>query len=49
MSIYIKAMRLPFLTGSLIPVILAAALSFLHGSVHIGRLILTSEKCIPGF
>ena len=41
MSIYIKAMRLPFLTGSLIPVILAAALSFLHGSVHIGRLILT--------
>ena len=39
MNIYAKAMRLPFLTGSLIPVILAAALSFLHGSLHIGRLI----------
>lgn len=40
MNIYVKAMRLPFLTGSLIPVILAAALSLLHGSVDIGRLIL---------
>ncbi|MBW2019945.1 MAG: prenyltransferase [Deltaproteobacteria bacterium] len=39
MNIYVKAMRLPFLTGSLIPIILAAALSFLHGSLHIGRLI----------
>jgi 1,4-dihydroxy-2-naphthoate octaprenyltransferase len=41
MSIYVKAMRLPFLTGSLIPVILAAALSLQHGSVDVGRLILT--------
>jgi len=40
MNIYAKAMRLPFLTGSLIPVILAAALSLFHGSVDIGRLIL---------
>ncbi len=40
MNIYVKAMRLPFLTGSLIPVILAAALSFLHGSLYIGRLVL---------
>jgi 1,4-dihydroxy-2-naphthoate octaprenyltransferase len=40
MNIYVKAMRLPFLTGSLIPVILAAALSFLHGSLYLGRLIL---------
>jgi 1,4-dihydroxy-2-naphthoate octaprenyltransferase len=40
MNIYIKAMRLPFLTGSLIPVILAAALSFLHGSFQFSRLIL---------
>lgn len=39
MNIYVKAMRLPFLTGSLIPVILAAALSFLHGSLHTGQLI----------
>jgi 1,4-dihydroxy-2-naphthoate octaprenyltransferase len=38
-NIYVKAMRLPFLTGSLVPVILAAALSFLHGSLHIGQLI----------
>lgn len=41
MNIYVKAMRLPFLTGSLIPVILAAALSFQHGSLDVGRLILT--------
>ncbi|MBE9580355.1 MAG: 1,4-dihydroxy-2-naphthoate octaprenyltransferase [Proteobacteria bacterium] len=34
MNIYVKAMRLPFLTGSLIPVMLAAALSFLHGTLH---------------
>lgn len=34
MKIYVKAMRLPFLTGSLMPVILAAALSFLHGAFH---------------
>ncbi len=40
MNIYVKAMRLPFLTGSLIPVILAAALGFLHGSLDIGRLVL---------
>jgi 1,4-dihydroxy-2-naphthoate octaprenyltransferase len=40
MNIYIKAMRLPFLTGSLIPVILAAAFSWLHGAVDIGRVIL---------
>jgi 1,4-dihydroxy-2-naphthoate octaprenyltransferase len=40
MNIYAKAMRLPFLTGSLMPVILAAAFSWLHGSVDIGRLIL---------
>ena len=40
MNIYVKTMRLPFLTGSLIPVILAAALSFLHGSLYLGRLIL---------
>jgi len=40
MNIYAKAMRLPFLTGSFIPVILAAALGFLHGSLHIGRFIL---------
>jgi 1,4-dihydroxy-2-naphthoate octaprenyltransferase len=40
MNIYVKAMRLPFLTGSLIPVLLAGALSFLHGSLHIGPLIL---------
>jgi 1,4-dihydroxy-2-naphthoate octaprenyltransferase len=39
MNIYVKAMRLPFLTGSLIPVILAGAFSWLHGSVDIGRLI----------
>jgi len=39
MNIYVKAMRLPFLTGSLIPVILAAALGFLHGSLDIGRLV----------
>ncbi len=39
MNIYAKAMRLPFLTGSLIPVILATGLSFLHGSLHVGRLI----------
>lgn len=40
MNIYAKAMRLPFLTGSLIPVILAAALSFLHGSLHFAPLML---------
>ena len=40
MNVYVKAMRLPFLTGSLIPVILAGALSWLHGSFHVGRLIL---------
>ena len=40
MNIYVKAMRLPFLTGSLMPVMLAAALSFLHGCLHPGRLIL---------
>jgi 1,4-dihydroxy-2-naphthoate octaprenyltransferase len=40
MNIYVKAMRLPFLTGSLIPVILAAAFSWLHGSLDLGRLIL---------
>jgi 1,4-dihydroxy-2-naphthoate octaprenyltransferase len=39
-NIYVKAMRLPFLTGSLIPVILAAAFSWLHGPMDIGRLIL---------
>jgi 1,4-dihydroxy-2-naphthoate octaprenyltransferase len=39
-NIYVKAMRLPFLTGSLIPVLLAAALSFLHGSFHLWPLIL---------
>jgi 1,4-dihydroxy-2-naphthoate octaprenyltransferase len=33
-------MRLPFLTGSLIPVILASAFSWLHGSLDFGRLIL---------
>ncbi|UCD87819.1 MAG: prenyltransferase [Desulfobacterales bacterium] len=41
MNIYVKAMRLPFLTGSLIPVILAAALSFQHGYLDVWRLILT--------
>jgi 1,4-dihydroxy-2-naphthoate octaprenyltransferase len=41
MSIYIKAMRLPFLTGSLIPVILAAALGFQHGYLDIMRLVLS--------
>jgi 1,4-dihydroxy-2-naphthoate octaprenyltransferase len=40
MSIYIKAMRLPFLTGSLIPVVLAAALGFQHGYLDIMRLVL---------
>jgi len=40
MNIYVKAMRLPFLTGSLIPVILAAALSFQHGVLDVGKLIL---------
>jgi len=41
MKIYIKAMRLPFLTGSLIPVILAAALGFQHGYLDIMRLVLS--------
>ncbi|MBW2171418.1 MAG: 1,4-dihydroxy-2-naphthoate octaprenyltransferase [Deltaproteobacteria bacterium] len=40
MNIYVKAMRLPFLTGSLVPVILAAAFSWLHGSLDLGRLVL---------
>jgi 1,4-dihydroxy-2-naphthoate octaprenyltransferase len=40
MNIYVKAMRLPFLTGSLIPVILAAALGFQHGYLDIMRLVL---------
>jgi 1,4-dihydroxy-2-naphthoate octaprenyltransferase len=40
MNMYVKAMRLPFLTGSLIPVILAAALSYLHGSFHVFPLII---------
>ncbi len=40
MNTYVKAMRLPFLTGSLIPVILAAAFSWLHGSLDFGRLVL---------
>jgi len=40
MNTYVKAMRLPFLTGSLIPVILAAAFSWLHGSLDLGRLVL---------
>lgn len=34
MNVYVKAVRLPFLTGSLIPVILASALGFLHGYFH---------------
>jgi 1,4-dihydroxy-2-naphthoate octaprenyltransferase len=41
MNIYARAMRLPFLTGSLIPVILAAALSFQHGYLDVWRLFLT--------
>ena len=40
MNTYVKAMRLPFLTGSLIPVILASAFSWLHGSLDFGRLVL---------
>ncbi len=40
MNTYVKAMRLPFLTGSLIPVILAAAFSWLHGSLDFERLVL---------
>jgi len=40
MNTYAKAMRLPFLTGSLIPVILAAAFSWMHGSLDFGRLVL---------
>lgn len=40
MNTYVRAMRLPFLTGSLIPVILAGALSYLHGSLHLGPFIL---------
>lgn len=40
MNVYVKAMRLPFLTGSLIPVILAAAFSWLHGSLDFGHLVL---------
>ncbi len=40
MNICIRAMRLPFLTGSLIPVVLGAALSFVHGSLDILRLVL---------
>ncbi len=40
MNIYVKAMRLPFLTGSLMPVILGAALSFSHGSLQILPFIL---------
>jgi 1,4-dihydroxy-2-naphthoate octaprenyltransferase len=31
MNIYVRAMRLPFLTGSLIPVLLAAGLAYHHG------------------
>lgn len=40
MNVYFRAMRLPFLTGSLMPVIVAGALSWLHGSLDAGRLIL---------
>jgi len=40
MNIYVKAMRLPFLTGSLIPVILAGAFSYLHGSFQVLPLII---------
>ncbi|MHB8843098.1 MAG: prenyltransferase, partial [Candidatus Aquicultor sp.] len=31
MNIYVRAMRLPFLTGSLIPVLLAAGQAYHHG------------------
>lgn len=40
MNIYLKAMRLPFLTGSLMPVLLAAALSYLHGSLQLWPLLM---------
>ena len=40
MNTYIKAMRLPFLSGSLTPVVLAGALSFVDGSFQLWRLIL---------
>ncbi|MDY6951888.1 MAG: 1,4-dihydroxy-2-naphthoate octaprenyltransferase [Thermodesulfobacteriota bacterium] len=40
MNTYVKAMRLPFLTGSLIPVILAGAFSYLHGSFQVLPLII---------
>jgi 1,4-dihydroxy-2-naphthoate octaprenyltransferase len=39
MNTYVKAMRLPFLTGSLIPVVLAAALSYLHSSFQVSSLV----------
>jgi 1,4-dihydroxy-2-naphthoate octaprenyltransferase len=38
MNIYVRAMRLPFLTGSLMPVILAAALGWVHGAIDWKRL-----------
>jgi 1,4-dihydroxy-2-naphthoate octaprenyltransferase len=40
MNIYAKAMRLPFLTGSLLPVVLAGALSYLHGSFRFLPLVI---------
>lgn len=40
MHVYIRAMRLPFLTGSLIPALLAAALAFHHGFFRIRELLL---------
>jgi 1,4-dihydroxy-2-naphthoate octaprenyltransferase len=41
MNVYIQAMRLPFLTGSLVPVLLASALAYSHGFFHVFEFLLT--------
>jgi 1,4-dihydroxy-2-naphthoate polyprenyltransferase len=40
MNTYIQALRLPFLTGSLVPVLQAGALAFLEGTEHLWNLLL---------
>ncbi|MBI5582913.1 MAG: 1,4-dihydroxy-2-naphthoate octaprenyltransferase [Deltaproteobacteria bacterium] len=40
MNTYIRALRLPFLTGSLVPVLQAGALAYLEGTEHLLHLIL---------
>jgi len=42
MNVYIRALRAPFLAGSLVPVVIGAAYAFLENSFHLVHLLVTA-------